>query len=159
MSPMIYYTTLSRYIEEHPGSLEEVKNQYLYLLSHLTATYELDTQFFFHQVMNISLTGEIAVAYVVEEETKHDLIVGTGTVIYEPKLIHGGQYVGHIEDIVVLPEYRGQGIADTLIGILMEWAIKKDCYKVILDCDPRLCKVYAKSGMEKRGVQMAKYFA
>jgi glucosamine-phosphate N-acetyltransferase len=155
---MIYYTTLCKYLEEHPVGLQEVKTQYLYLLSHLTETYDLNVSLFFQQVMNISITGEIMVAYVVNENTKQDLIVGTGTVVYEPKIIHGARNIGHIEDIVVLPDYRGQGIADTLVGILMELAKDKDCYKVILDCQPGLCKVYEKSGLEKKGVQMAKYF-
>jgi hypothetical protein len=37
-------------------------------------------------------------------------------------------------------------------------AKKEKCYKIILDCDENLENFYKKSGLEKKGIQMAKYF-
>lgn len=158
MKTIIFYTTLCKYLEENPDSLEEIKNQYLYLLSFLTSTTDLDANFFYQQVMNISITGDIMVGYTIDKETNKHMIVGSGTIIYEPKLIHGGRNVGHIEDIVVHPEHRGEGVATTILFILSDMAKEKDCYKVILDCKPELAHVYQKTGFEKKGFQMSKYF-
>ena len=36
--------------------------------------------------------------------------------------------------------------------------IKKDCYKVILDCNEEVKNVYNRSGFEEKGMQMGIYF-
>jgi len=40
---------------------------------------------------------------------------GTITCILEPKIIHDGKFVAHIEDVVVHPKARGQKIASRLV--------------------------------------------
>ena len=35
---------------------------------------------------------------------------------------------------------------------------KKNCYKVILDCNKEVKKVYNRSGFEEKGIQMGIYF-
>ena len=82
------------------------------------------------------------------------LIIGTGTLIKEPKIIHGGKSVGHIEDIVVHPLYRNKHIAQTILNKLTEYGA--DCYKIILDCNPTLEPFYEKSGFNKKCIQMTK---
>lgn len=156
--PTIFYTTLCKYLEEKPDTLEEIKNQYLYLLSFLTTTSNLDADFFYQQVMNISITGDTVIGYTIDKETDKHMIVASGTIIYEPKLTHGGRNIGHIEDIVVHPEHRKEGIASTILSILSEFAKEKDCYKIILDCKPQLISVYRKSGFQNNGIQMSQYF-
>jgi len=85
----------------------------------------------------------------------HDEIklIGAGTIIIEPKIIHGGKSVGHIEDVIVHPHYRNQGIAQTILNKLVEYS-KKECYKVILNCNPNMETFYNKSGFEKKCIQM-----
>ena len=87
-----------------------------------------------------------------EKPENHIQIVGSGTIIFEPKLIRGGSYIGHIEDIVVDEQYRCKGIATRIIENLIEFAKEKKCYKVILDCQNE------KSGFDNHGIQMTKYF-
>jgi glucosamine-phosphate N-acetyltransferase len=82
-------------------------------------------------------------------------IVAIGTLLKEPKIIHGFSKVGHIEDIVVDNKYNGMGIGKKMIQHLIEQS--NDCYKVILDCKEELEVFYNKCGLEKRGIQMAKY--
>ena len=45
-----------------------------------------------------------------------------------------------------------------LINFVVNEANKEKCYKIILDCDANLEFFYKKSGLEKKGIQMAKYF-
>jgi len=42
-------------------------------------------------------------------------VVGSTTLIIEPKFIHKGGLVGHIEDVVVTKEKQGLGIGEKLI--------------------------------------------
>jgi glucosamine-phosphate N-acetyltransferase len=85
-------------------------------------------------------------------------IVGSGTIIIEPKIIRSGKSVGHIEDIVVDEKCRSMGISKRIMEKLFSFANENNCYKVILDCNPRLSDFYEKLGFEKHGIQMSKYF-
>jgi glucosamine-phosphate N-acetyltransferase len=85
-------------------------------------------------------------------------IVGSGTIIFEPKIIHGCKNIGHIEDIVVHNDYRTQGIAKDILKRLVDLAKQKNCYKVILDCKNNLQNFYERNEFEYKGIQMSKYF-
>lgn len=132
-------------------NLNEIKNDYLELLSYLTNTPPITLNTFVDNIHNISEIGKIIVCH------SDNKIIGTGTIIYEPKIIHGGQNVGHIEDVVVNQEYRGQGIASEIIKILIDDSKKNNCYKVILDCDYNNIDFYEKNGLTHKGAQMAYY--
>ena len=41
-------------------------------------------------------------------------IVGSTTLMIEPKFIHQGGFVGHIEDVVVSKEFQGQKIGEKI---------------------------------------------
>ena len=84
----------------------------------------------------------------------NEKIVGVGSVFIEPKLIHNISFVGHIEDIVVDKEWRGQNIGKQLIDHLTRFAEGKGCYKVILDCAENNVKFYEKCGYKRNGVEM-----
>jgi glucosamine-phosphate N-acetyltransferase len=101
--------------------------------------------------------GTIMVCYYKAPDTNNILLLGSGTILYEPKIIHGCQYAGHIEDIVVDTEFRKNGIAKTLLHKLVELAKQHNCYKIILDCKKELEPFYEKNGFEYRGTQMAMY--
>lgn len=93
---------------------------------------------------------------VVVDET--DTVCACATLIIEPKLLHAGRSVGHIEDVVVDLTLRNQGIGRFLITSLIERARNNDCYKVILDTDPDTAEFYKKCGMKQKGLMMAIYF-
>lgn len=76
-------------------------------------------------------------------------VVGSTTMIVEPKFIHDGGYVGHIEDVVVAKEYQGKGIGEKLVGALLDYAKKNNCYKTILDCKDDVKPFYEKIGFKK----------
>ena len=52
----------------------------------------------------------------------------------EPKWIHAGGKVAHVEDVVVDSGYRNGGVGLKLIHALEREARAKGCYKMILDC-------------------------
>lgn len=95
------------------------------------------------------------IVYVIEHMGQ---IIATGTLLIEPKIIHGCSKVGHIEDIVVSPFHKGRQLGTLIINSLVEYAKNQNCYKVILDCDDNLIKFYEKCGFEKKGSQMSLYF-
>lgn len=132
-------------------NLNEIKDDYIGLLSYLTDTPPISLNTFVNNIHSISEMGKIIVCC-------HDKkIIGTGTIIYEPKIIHGGQNVGHIEDIVVQREYRGHGIASEIIQQLIDDSKENNCYKVILDCHYNNIAFYEKNGLTHKGAQMAYY--
>ncbi|EAN91666.1 putative glucosamine 6-phosphate n-acetyltransferase [Trypanosoma cruzi] len=81
-------------------------------------------------------------------------VVGTASLFVEPKFSRGGKSVGHIEDVVVDPSYRGKKLGQALIGDLCNIARSRGCYKVILDCAEAAIEFYKKLGFEARERQM-----
>jgi len=86
-------------------------------------------------------------------------LVGTTTILYEYKFIHNIVKLAHVEDVCIDKNYRNKGMGNLLINFIINEACKEKCYKIILDCDVNLENFYKKSGLEKKGIQMAKYFS
>jgi glucosamine-phosphate N-acetyltransferase len=145
------YYYLNEWVEVS-SDRESVKNQYISLLSQLTTVEDMSVEKFEESIRKICEMGDIVVC--VESEQ----IVGTGTIIYEPKITHGGKYVGHIEDIVVDEPHRGYQIATEIIKKLTESAKINNCYKVLLNCSELMEKYYERRGFTKKGAEMAIYF-
>jgi glucosamine-phosphate N-acetyltransferase len=129
-------------------NLNEVVDEYVNLLKNLTEAPNISLNTFINNIHDISQMGKIIVCHIDNK------IIGTGTIIYEPKIIHGGKKVGHIEDVVVSPEYRGQHIATTILKMLIEDSKRNDCYKVILDCNYNNIPFYEKMGFINKNTQM-----
>jgi glucosamine-phosphate N-acetyltransferase len=142
------FHSLSDYVKRNPSRVSEIKTNYLKLLRELTDAPDISDETFLSVIENIGKMGFTIIG--VEEE----IIVCTGTIIVEPKIIHGGKCAGHIEDIVVLPSWRGKGLGVALIDHLKMYAINNNCYKVILDCNENLDNFYAQCGFVKSGIQM-----
>ena len=89
---------------------------------------------------------------------ENNIIVGAITLIIEEKIIHSGGKVGHIEDFVVLDEYRNKGIGSLLYNYVKILCEQNKCYKMILDCNLILENYYIKKGFVKKGSYMGYYF-
>jgi len=135
----------------------DIKNQYLNLLSELTNTIDIIDELFESNLKKINSMGKIIIGYVNNKDKTIEL-VGSGTIIIEPKNIRSGMSVGHIEDIIVKSTWRGKKISTVILNKLTEIAINSNCYKVILDCDESICPIYKSNGFKIKGIQMAKYF-
>jgi len=75
-------------------------------------------------------------------------IVGATTLLIEPKFIHKGGLVGHIEDVVVDKNFQGQKIGEKIMKYLLEFAKNRGCYKTILDCTDDVKPFYEKLGFK-----------
>ncbi|HYA83584.1 MAG TPA: GNAT family N-acetyltransferase [Candidatus Bathyarchaeia archaeon] len=79
--------------------------------------------------------------------TKDDnLVIGTTTLLVEPKFIFGGGRVGHIEDVSVRKEYQRKGIGFKLVNYATEQAALMGCVKTVLDCSDESMRFYQKLG-------------
>lgn len=87
----------------------------------------------------------------------NDKIVGSTTILIEPKFIHDLSKIGHIEDVVVDSNYRSRGIGHLLIKKAIEFGKEMGCYKIILDCSEKNIGFYEKFGFVKKELQMALY--
>jgi glucosamine-phosphate N-acetyltransferase len=85
-------------------------------------------------------------------------IIGSATILMEPKIIHGLSKVAHIEDVVVNRNNRGEGIGSLLIEHAIKIAKENGCYKIILDCSNENVGFYQKIGFSQKQVQMSYYF-
>ena len=75
-------------------------------------------------------------------------IIGTTTLLVEPKFIHQGGKVGHIEDVVVRKEFQGRKIGQKIIKYVLELSKNHNCYKTILDCSDDVKQFYEKIGFK-----------
>lgn len=139
-------TTTIRQVEA-----DDYDNGVLELLSQLSQCdkSQIRKDQFASQIDLMSRCGITTFVYCVDSK-----IVGTASIIIEPKLIHNLSFVGHIEDVVVDKDYRNQGIGQKLIEHLSNFARGKCCYKVILDCSNVNSKFYEKSGFKVNGLEM-----
>jgi glucosamine-phosphate N-acetyltransferase len=138
-------------------SKSDIKKQYLDLLSELTIIENISVELFESNLIRINSIGKIIIGYVINDIGLFEL-VGSGTIIIEPKIIRAGMSVGHIEDIVIKSNWRGKKISQSILNKLSHFASESNCYKVILDCVESVCPVYKSNGFEIKGIQMAKYF-
>lgn len=81
-------------------------------------------------------------------------VVGSTTLLIEPKFIHKGGLVGHIEDVVVAKEFQGKGIGEKIIEVSLDFAKKQGCYKTILDCTDEVKPFYEKIGFKRHSNAM-----
>lgn len=111
----LQYDTLQNLCQRFQDS-DNLKTQYLQLLSGLSQSPDVSTIDFLSRVEQI---GQMGLIYVCYNKTG---LLGTATLIYEPKIIRGLGTVGHIEDVVVCKNNRGQGIASALLQHLIQVA-------------------------------------
>jgi glucosamine-phosphate N-acetyltransferase len=88
----------------------------------------------------------------VAEDDSNGNVVGTITLLIEPKFINNGMQVGYIEDESVRKGYEGLGIGSKLVTYATSYAISLEgCRKVLL-----YCSEITKPFYEKLGYQLAK---
>ena len=121
--------------------------EYLTLLNSLTTVYNNNEELkymvtnFRKTVSDLPSTSTI---YVIMNDKK---IIGSGTLLIEQKIIHNYGKVGHIEDIIIDNNMRGQGLGKKLITYLISQAKIYNCYKVILGCDDSKVDFYKKCNL------------
>ncbi len=81
-------------------------------------------------------------------------VVGTGTLLIEPKFIHDGGLAGHIEDVAVHSDFQGRGIGRMIIMHLLKIAGDRGCYKTVLDCTEDVRPFYEELGFRRVADQL-----
>jgi glucosamine-phosphate N-acetyltransferase len=152
------FIKLCELIKIYSEKIEVIKLKYLDLLSQLTQVSMLDEETFITLTKDIFKMGSIIICYKNSPMTLDFDIVASGTIIIEPKIIRGGKPVGHIEDIVTSSNYRGKGLGQDILELLIQEGREKNCYKIILDCKDNLKGYYEKMDFKESGMQMALYF-
>lgn len=79
-------------------------------------------------------------------------VLGAITLLLERKFLHGGAIAAHIEDVVVDKSARGRGLGKRLVDHTLRFSKKHNAYKVILNCEPNLQKLYQKCGFCNNGI-------
>ena len=83
----------------------------------------------------------------VAEDDSNGKVVGTTTLLIEPKFINKGMKVGYIEDVSVRKEYEGLGIGSKLLIYATNHAVSREgCRKVLLYCSQKTKPFYEKLG-------------
>jgi glucosamine-phosphate N-acetyltransferase len=91
---------------------------------------------------------------VVQDGRNQGLIIGTTTLLVEPKFIFGGGRVAHIEDVAVRAEYQRKGIGFKLVNYATEQAAIMRCIRTVLDCSDENIPFYEKIGYSYHGNSM-----
>jgi len=85
----------------------------------------------------------------VAEDTETHKIVGTATLLLEPKFINNGMIVGYIEDVAVRKGYERLGIGKQVIENVINYAKTiKHCTKILLYCSDKNRSFYEKLGFK-----------
>ena len=128
----------------------DLENGFLESLDNLRQSSNLEQNSARNILKKIS-ENEDHVIHVAEVDGK---IVGSTTLLIEPKFIHQGGFVGHIEDVAVKKEFEGQGIGMKLVLSLLDVAKERKCYKTILNCEDELVSFYEKIGFRQKTNEM-----
>jgi len=119
--------------------------QYLSLINEFRQTTFTEETF----VKTLHDIQKSSVIWVYEED---NVLLATGTIIYEHKFIFDTCIYAHIEDVCVRKTHRRKGLGKLLVTHLMKQA--RHCYKITLDCADDNIKFYEACGLERRGNQM-----
>lgn len=91
--------------------------------------------------------------YIHVAEYKNQ-VIGTGTLIIEPKFIHNGGKAGHVEDVAIRREFQRQGVGTQIMNSLKQKAKDEKCYKMVVVCDTDVSKFYTKLNYHKNSIYM-----
>lgn len=136
-------------------SLNDDYHHYCCLLKQLTKinVEEMSSDAFFKQLMLIKMNPFHKIM-VAKYENK---IIGSITILIEPKFVHNLSKVSHIEDFIVDSNYRSLGVGKCLMKKAIDISKEEKCYKIILDCSDKNINFYKKFDFVEKENQMALY--
>ncbi|OMJ73979.1 hypothetical protein SteCoe_27190 [Stentor coeruleus] len=123
------------------------------LMTVLDTEAQLDEEGFIEYCSNIRKMPD-EYMHIVAEETLSGRIVASASVMIERKYLRTGGKVGHLEDLIVNPSFRKQGLGKKILDILITRAREKGCYKVIISAVHDSSEYFEKNGFKKKGLNM-----
>jgi glucosamine-phosphate N-acetyltransferase len=88
----------------------------------------------------------IFAAAIPQRQGTREVVVGTTTLLVEPKFIFNGGRVGHIEDVSIRRGYENVGLGRRLVSHATQVAKEMGCVKIVLDCSDETMPFYEKLG-------------
>ena len=88
----------------------------------------------------------IFVAVIPQRQSGREVVVGTTTLLVEPKFIFNGGSVAHIEDVSIKKGYQNMGLGRRLVIHATRVAKEMGCVKIVLDCSDETMPFYEKLG-------------
>jgi len=123
----------------------DIDKGFLEVLDNLLAT-NIDSKEYAKEILQNIKSNPLHKIFVAEDYASNK-IVGTTTLLVEPKFINKGMRVGYIEDVSVRKGYEGLGIGSRLVNYATTDAISlENCKKVLLYCSERTRPFYEKLG-------------
>ena len=130
---------------------EDYHKDFLDLINYFTQD---PKSFTYDEFINIFTKINDSLTLVIEE---NNIIIATGKLLIEQKFHNNFSKMGHVEDVVVLEEYRGKGFGNILMKKLIEIGKEKGCYKIVLNCNQENVEYYKKLGFIEKGTEMCLY--
>jgi ribosomal protein S18 acetylase RimI-like enzyme len=86
------------------------------------------------------IKGSFAFAVVVDTEVKKTIGMG--------RILSDGVSDAYLQDLVILPQYRGRGIGKKLVQFLLDYCLSQKIYWISLISEPNQDKFYLSLGFK-----------
>lgn len=130
--------------------LEDHKRGFIELLGQLTEAPALTNEKF-KKIFDTRSTMNTYTLVAVDQEK--NLVIGTGSVVFEAKFIRCGIMKGYIEEMVISKEYRGMGLGINIINKLIDYSVNEfNVYKLVLSADMKNKEFYEKCGFIQKEI-------
>lgn len=83
-----------------------------------------------------------------------DQVIGFASISFEMK-IRGG-VIGHVEDVVVDGRWRRRGVGKALLDALQEESLRRNAYRIYLECSESSSDFYVSCGFVRSGLSMSR---
>ena len=131
----------------HEIKYEDIDKGFLAVLENLVPA-DIDNNEYAKNILQKIKMNSLHKIFVAEDDSDGK-VVGTITLLIEPKFINKGMQVGYIEDVSVRKEYEGLGIGSKLVTYATTYAISREgCRKVLLYCSEKTKPFYEKLGYQ-----------
>jgi glucosamine-phosphate N-acetyltransferase len=131
----------------HEIEYEDIHKGFLAVLENLVPA-DIDNNEYAKNILQKIKMNLLHKIFVAEDDSDGK-VVGTITLLVEPKFINKGMHVGYIEDVSVRKGYEGLGIGSKLVTYATTYAISiEGCKKVLLYCSEKTKPFYEKLGYQ-----------
>ena len=139
---MLLLVVIIREIEE-----KDIDNGFFDVLTNLVPP-DIEDKEYAKNILQEIKSNPLHKIFVAEDDVS-GIIIGTTTLLVEPKFINKGMKVGYIEDVAVSKDYEGSGIGSKLVIYATNHAITiEGCKKVLLYSSKRTQSFYEKLGYQ-----------
>lgn len=131
---------------------DDIFDGYFELINHFTRDLhitEMDVMGYFNELQN-----QFFKTFVIKYNGQ---VIATAKIVLERKAHNNCRKMGNIQDFVIHPDYRNNGLGRLLMEKLVEVGKEEDCYKIILSCNDDVKGFYEKMDFIRKGNEMCIY--